>query len=555
MLKHMKIGTRLSVSIGMLVLSILAIFSLLSVYQIRIQSSLTEQLYRHSLTVSNAVRDMAINIVKMHRSIKDVALAIDQMSLEEAVHEGERYEKEAYEYFNIIEDRFLGDIQDVENLKQAFIEWKPIRDEVIELARNGRNTDAVLIMKGKGLEHIEALEENIRFLTDFAQNKADEFLANTEYEAQKMIVLTVFFGFLLFLLGTSVALLIARTLTSPLENAVRIADQVSEGNLDVQFQANSPDEIGQLLSAMQRMVTYIQQAANVAKKISKKDLQVQVQPQSKNDLLNHSLRRMIDNLQQMMEELQQSIRAAEEQNWLKEGANQLNVELSGELSLSEVCQKSISFVARYVEAGHGVLYVYDHEKNILELQGSFAFHENDLQCSEYHLGEGIIGQVAQEREAILLSNIPRQEHRINTATVSEAPLTTYTVPLLYNNTLYGVLELACSQELTDSQQAFIKTANRVIATSISSALQREQVQQLLQISEQTAQEAVQAKIEAQEQAQKAQEANTLLEEQQQQLQQQNEEFQQLNAQLKEQQQQLEQQREELRQQQAAFSKQ
>ena len=281
-----------------------------------------------------------------------------------------------------------------------------------------------------------------------------------------MIIITGMIGLGLFLVGTFIALAISRALTRPLISAVRIAARVSEGDLDVQFHHSSKDEIGQLLEAMQRMVEYMQQVADVAEKISRKNLQVRVQPKSQKDVLNHSLQRMIDNLQTMMGELQNSIQITEEQNWLKEGANQLSLELSGELSLSEVCRKAISFTARYVDAGHGVIYVYDRERDILKLQGSFAFNEEDLQRSECRLGEGIIGQVAQECEPIFLSNIPRRQQRITTATVSEAPLNSYTIPLLYDNTLYGVLELAGSQTLTDGQQAFIMAANRVVATSI-----------------------------------------------------------------------------------------
>ena len=553
MLKHMKIGPRLVVSIGLLTFVMLLTVSLFSIYQIRIQSGLTEKLYRHPLVVSNAVRDVEIDISKMQCAMKDVALADDTGSLEAAVHEVDRYEKEVYAYFDLIEERFLGNKRDVEILKELFIQWKPIRDNVIDLIRKGRHAEAALLTNSKGREHVKQLGVSMQRLTNFAQTKADEFLADARRETQKMILFTGVLGLALFLVVMFVVRAIARSLARPLTSAVFIADRVSRGDTEVLFRYTSKDEIGQLLEATQRMVNYIKEAADVTEKISRKDLQVEVHPKSEKDTLNHSLQRMSGNLRQMMQELQQTLRVTEEQGWLKEGANQLNSELSGELSLKEVCRKATSYTARYIGAGHGVLYVYDLEREILQLQGTFAFNEEDLQRKEFHLGEGIIGQVAQEREAIFLNNIPRREQRISTAIVSEAPLCSYTIPLLYDNNLYGVLELAGSQELTESRKAFVETATRVIATSIFSAIQREQVQKLLQISEQTAQEAVQSKIEAQEQARKAKEANQLLEEQQQQLQQQNEEFQQLNAQLEEQRQELEQQREELRQQQAAKS--
>ncbi|MBD3308273.1 response regulator, partial [candidate division KSB3 bacterium] len=128
-------------------------------------------------------------------------------------------------------------------------------------------------------------------------------------------------------------------------------------------------------------------------------------------------------------------------------------------------------------------------------------------------------------------------------------------PLIYDHELYGILELASAEPFDTAKQKFLDETNRVIATAIFSTKQREQVQNLLEISrqaqaeaERAAQEAEQAKQDAQQKAEDVQQANIQLEEQQQKLQQQSEELQQINAHLEEQQHRLQQQSEELRQQ-------
>lgn len=357
------------------------------------------------------------------------------------------------------------------------------------------------------------------------------------------------------------AIVFSSSITRPLKVAVAVADQVSEGNLNVEFDVASEDEIGQVLMSMKKMISYIQNIANVAEKISNKDLQVEVTPKSSQDILNHSLQRMVINLQAMMAETTRTMTEIEQQNWLKDGLNQLNNELLGESSLEEVCQKAASFVARYVNAGRGVLYIYDDEKKVLNLSGTFAFTDEDEKSGVYRLGEGIIGQVAIDRAPILLKDIKREESLITTGTVNEMPLNTYTFPLIYNNDLYGVFELASFETLDLQKQQFLNDANQVIATVLSSAAQRERVQELLRASrqaakdaERAAEEAMRAQAEAQQKTEEVQRANVRLEEQQQQLQQQSEELQQLNAHLEEQQQQMEQQREELRQQQESLTR-
>lgn len=364
-----------------------------------------------------------------------------------------------------------------------------------------------------------------------------------------------FWGVLLIGVIIVGAIVFSRSLTRPLKLAVAVAEQVSQGDLDVQFDITSQDEIGQMLMAMKKMTTYIQDVAAVSEKISNQDLQVEVTPKSKQDVLNHSLQKMVNALQSAKEEIERSMAEIKHQNWLKDGINQLNTSLSGEASLQETCHKAVSFIARFVGAGHGVLYTYDAEHHMLNLGGAFALTEHDQLSETYRLGEGVIGQVAQERSPILLKNLKRADHLINTGTVSEPPLNTYTFPLIYNDELYGVLEVASFELLDEAKQNFLNEANQVIATVLFSAMQRERVQELLQTSqraakeaEQMAKEAENAKEEAQQQAEAAQKANVRLEEQQQQLRQQSEELQQINAHLEEQQQQIQQQREELQQQ-------
>lgn len=347
----------------------------------------------------------------------------------------------------------------------------------------------------------------------------------------------------------------ARSITRPLNVAVDIADQISQGDLQIEVTIHSEDEVGQLLRAMQTMTAYIQEVADMANKISQKNLQVDITPRSEHDVLNHSLTRMVSTLQTMiaenqkaMTEVEQRSQFMEQQNWLKDGISQLSNALAGETSLRNVCRKSVSFLARYVNAGQGCLYVYDSDQETLTLQGTFAFTERNELSNRYVLGEGIVGQVALERTPILLKHVNPEETLIVSGTVSEAPLNTYTFPLLYEDELYGVLELASFEVYDAMQQEFLQEANRVIATALFSAAQRERSQELLDLARQATQEAEQARKEAERRAEEAREANVRLEEQQQKLQQQNEEFQQMNAQLEEQRQQLEQQREELRQQ-------
>ncbi|MBD3309042.1 HAMP domain-containing protein, partial [candidate division KSB3 bacterium] len=266
------------------------------------------------------------------------------------------------------------------------------------------------------------------------------------------------------LFGVMFGILLSRSITRPLQQVVRAASRIAVGDLAVRLDVTSRDELGLLADSFRQMITYIKQVAGVAETIANGDLQVNVEPKSDQDVLNHSLRNMVTYIQdvsnvtekisnkelqvevqpksdqdilnhslnQMIANLKVMIQEIEQQNWLQNGLNQLNNELLGEPSLVEVCNKALRFVSRYTQAGYGVLYIYDSEEASARLFSSFAFTEREKVSNVYHLGEGVVGQVALERKPILLKNIRRDERLIRTGTTSRPPLNTYTFPLIYD---------------------------------------------------------------------------------------------------------------------------
>ncbi len=62
--------------------------------------------------------------------------------------------------------------------------------------------------------------------------------------------------------GVLAALLITRSIVSPLRQAVTFAEQIAEGNLSQNIASNRGDEVGQLMSAMQRMTLSLRELIN-----------------------------------------------------------------------------------------------------------------------------------------------------------------------------------------------------------------------------------------------------------------------------------------------------
>lgn len=168
-----------------LIIILMVIFGITSLQKSETLADLTEKLYRHPLTVSNAVLEANADIIAMHRHMKDVVLARNDEDLGLAISKVDESERRVYEHFEIVMERFLGDKSRIVETRLAFANWKPIRSEVIKLTRQGRYDEAAAITKGKGARYVVLLTGQMDGLIVFAHNKAAEFLKNSKNEQKE----------------------------------------------------------------------------------------------------------------------------------------------------------------------------------------------------------------------------------------------------------------------------------------------------------------------------------------------------------------------------------
>lgn len=236
--------------------------------------SYTEQLYRHPFTVSNTVRDINLNIVRMHRGMKDILLSKDDASMNQFVQEIDLYEKQVLSQFDIIYDRYLGDKLEVEQLHNLFKEWAFIRTKIIELKRQKKYAEAEAIHWKEASPHLQALELKVNDLTDFAGKKAELFMEETRIHRART---TWFFYIVLgssLICGLLISLFTAKTITVPINILNTLANNIATGNLKNKIDLTRQDELGLLMQAFHDMQTQLSQRIEEDKRIANEALRI-----------------------------------------------------------------------------------------------------------------------------------------------------------------------------------------------------------------------------------------------------------------------------------------
>lgn len=259
MLKNMKIRSRLLLGFGFLLLFLvgMAVFALVEMNSL---AKLTQELYDHPLTVSNAIRDANTNIIKIQRSMKEVIMSKDEEHLNLAAEAIDDFEEKVYDNLDLVEQQFLGDKSKIKELRKEFAGWKPIRDEEIRLMREGKQQEAYDITKGKAARYVEKLEKDINEVIEFAGNKATNFLDGATEAKENSRLYLILITVIAVVIAIIIAWLITLSIVRPLTQAVTVADELSKNNLAISVEdIGGSDESGKLLSAMKEMLNNLRQ--------------------------------------------------------------------------------------------------------------------------------------------------------------------------------------------------------------------------------------------------------------------------------------------------------
>ncbi len=226
-----------------------------------------------------------------------------------------------------------------------------------------------------------------------------------------------------------------------------------------------------------RLVSPIRQLTRWSGQVADGDLSILDISAPKNEIgqLNRSFRQTVLSLQQAAEENQRY-------NWLQTGQLELDDQLRGDQSVNELSKRIMAYLASYLGAQVGALYIYDEES--LRLQASYAYTLNEKKSERFLLGEGIVGQAALEKKTIIMTNVPSDYIQVSSGLGGRTPDTIAVVPFIYNDSVKAVLELGAFTDFSKLEISFLENVGEKLAVAINGAQARHQLQEALAITTQ-----------------------------------------------------------------------
>ncbi|WP_032925035.1 HAMP domain-containing protein [Mesorhizobium sp. LNHC229A00] len=259
---------------------------------------------------------------------------------------------------------------------------------------------------------------------------------------------------------------LADTINGMIETLATFADQVTnvarevgiEGKLGGQARVpgaaglwrDLTDNVNQLAA---NLTTQVRAIAEVSTAVTKGDLTRSISVQASGEVAA-----LKDNINEMIRNLKDQTLKNAEQDWLKTNLARFSRMLQGERDLATVSRMIISELAPLVNAQYGVFYVTnrDEEESYLELAASYAAEGKAKIRQRVDFREGLIGQSAADKRAIMLDEVPSSFLRISSGLGEAPPASAIVLPALFEEEVKAVIELASFSRFSDTHRLFLE---------------------------------------------------------------------------------------------------
>jgi methyl-accepting chemotaxis protein len=235
---------------------------------------------------------------------------------------------------------------------------------------------------------------------------------------------------------------------------------------------------------LERQVANVAQNISFAEAITQGNLKTEYTVTDSSDELGKSLVKMRDSLRS-------SIAREEEEKFITVGITKIG-DIIREYGHdpAALADEFLRGLVKYVGLNQGALFVHEGDKGDgqLKLAACYAYDRKKFMEREVGIGEGLVGQCFQERDAIYLTSVPRHYVKITSGLGEAVPQCVFLVPVKTSEEIAGVLELASFNALRSYEKDFILRAAENIASAILSSRTTHRIKLLLADSEQRTEE-------------------------------------------------------------------
>ncbi|MGI5359024.1 HAMP domain-containing protein [Streptomyces sp. CA-252508] len=295
----------------------------------------------------------------------------------------------------------------------------------------------------------------------------------------------------------------------------RVAREVgSEGRLGGQAEVEGvsgtwkrlTENVNELAGNLTRQVRAI---AEVASAVAEGDLTRSITVDASGEVAE-----LKDNINSMVESLRETTMANQEQDWLKSNLARISSLMQGHRDLAVVAELVMDELTPLVAAQYGAFYLAEESGSGTELTlvGSYGRPSDFIDHGRFKLGESLVGQAARSRRTIAVEQLPGDYVSISSGLGEAAPASLIVLPIVVEDQILGVIELASFTSFTAVHRDFLEQLMETLGVNVNTIVANARTDELLDESQRLTAELQARSEELQVQQDELQRSNAELEE-------------------------------------------
>ena len=426
-LKGIRISTKLLLSFGLIFISIL-LLSLLYMNQIQKSWERTNEIYQHPLAVSNAARDIQANTILIQNQLQNLIFIKDESIREEILSNIESLEIVISSKLGIVQSRYLGNAETIENARRAFDNLKINYDRAISRIRQQKTDEALFILNTESKEKIATLLKSTQVIIDFAENKANQYYDETQHSRELILSSFRYFALYMVIAIFIVSLYLYRSILVPVRRLTSVTRQIQGGNLSARAEILNHDELGFLTNSINRLA---------------KSIQNQLQ--------------------------------------LREKTGQLSSQMITSQDLNEYAEQMVHTLKELTRSSFAAFYLLNKKNQKFELFASLSLNADSAPSFDLLMKEGEAGNLISKDAIVHHQKLPGESaYYFKTVAGNILPKEIISVPLLNGNHIEAFITLGNIKAYKKYDLNFLEQSRDMLNTSFVKILSRRQINLLVE---------------------------------------------------------------------------
>jgi methyl-accepting chemotaxis protein len=268
-------------------------------------------LYEENTLGTDYAGNAAVFFQRVRYNAIRMSVVGDIAKRDESINKISDYSLKADEYLKKYEDGIINDAdREIFNeVKPLWEEYKSLIDGAVKMAQAEQYDQAKDIVLGDASASATSLQDAFDKLMEYNTNAGKKRSDNNTQTADNAITVMIIIVIAGVVIAVSLGVLISRIISNPVKKMVEVADKLAVGDINVNIEVKTKDEIGRLAKSLESVIVNTREHALVTEKIAEANLTVDVKVRSENDLLGRKLSELVQGLNKLISNI---ISAAEQ---------------------------------------------------------------------------------------------------------------------------------------------------------------------------------------------------------------------------------------------------